>query len=175
MFWRKQFFTQYSASSNDYFDFQGTKNNSRMYPEYQRLFMSGFQFWSSLYEDLLAPKHPTTREKKPLLPRVTWCPCTRALHHFTSWPAVINSSVITDHYLHSFIIWCRHQLAGILWKGDTVNPTRVTSVRTQAGFTDGIPQLAEKTKQNKKQCITHGPPGLTWSQHHKKLANTVQR
>ena len=135
-----------------------SKNNQRKHPEYQRLFMRGFQFRSSLYEDLSAPKHPATREKKPLLPRVTWCPCTRALHHFTSRPAVINSSFITDHYLHSFIIWCRHQLAGILWKGDTVNPTRMTSVRTQAGFTNGIPQLAEK--KNKKQCITHRPP---WS------------
>lgn len=156
------------------FYFQGTKNNPRRYPECQRLFKRGFQFWSSLYEDLSAPKHPATREKKPLLSRVTWCPCTRALHHFTSWPAVIDSSVITDHYLHSFIIWCRHQLTGILWKGDKVNPTRVTSVRTQAGFTDGIPQLAEENKtRNSTSRIGH--PGLTWSQHHKKLANTVQR
>ena len=137
--------------------------------------MRGFRFRSSLYEDLSAPKHPATGEKKPLVPRVTWCPRKMALHHFTSWPAVIDSSVITDHYLHSFIIWCWHQLAGILWKGDTVYPTRMTSAHTQAGFTDGLPQLAEKPKQTRNSALLTGLPGLTWSQHHKKLANTVQR
>ena len=123
----------------------------------------------------VSPEASPTGEKKALVPRVTWCPCKRALHHFTSWPAVIDSSVITDHYLHSFIIWCWHQLAGILWKGDTVYPTRMTSARTQAGFTDSIPQLAEKPKQTRNSALLTGHPGLTWSQHHKKLANTVQR